>query len=168
MAAPAGTRDIDRETFRSIMASFPTGVTVVTTRDAEGEFKGFTSNAVTSVSLDPPLLLVCVALTSETLPVLRQARRFVVNFLKHGEHEISQRFAGKGEGKFDGVSHGIKDGLPVLDDHVIAHAVCTTENEIEAGDHIVLIARVSDGDVVAEGPQPLLYYRSDYPAWSPS
>lgn len=164
--AASGTRDIEPETFRSIMSSFPTGVTVVTTCDANGEFKGFTSNAVTSVSLEPPLLLVCVALTSETLPVLRQARRFVVNFLKHGEHELSARFAGKGSAKFDGVSVGTTDGLPVLHDHVIAHAVCTTETEIEAGDHIILIARVSAGDVLPEGAQPLLYYRSKYPTWS--
>lgn len=148
------------------MSSFPTGVAVITTCDANGEFKGFTSNAVTSVSLDPPLLLVCVALTSETLPVLRQARRFVVNFLKGGEHEISARFAGKGTAKFDGVTFGTVDGLPVLHDHVIAHAVCTTESEVDAGDHIVLIARVSDGDVLAEDFEPLLYYRSKYPGWS--
>jgi flavin reductase (DIM6/NTAB) family NADH-FMN oxidoreductase RutF len=66
------------------MGTFPTGVTVVTTTSSDGSFKGFTSNAVTSVSMEPPMLLVCVVLTSETLPVLRDAKRFVVNFLKDG------------------------------------------------------------------------------------
>jgi flavin reductase (DIM6/NTAB) family NADH-FMN oxidoreductase RutF len=159
-------RDIDGATFRSIMAAFPTGVTVITTCDADGTFKGFTCNAVTSVSLEPPLLLVCVAKTSETLPVLRQARRFVVNFLKSGEHEISAHFARKGPEKFDGISVGTTEGLPVLHDHVIAHAVCLTEDELEAGDHIVLIGRVVDGDTLPDDSQPLVYYRSKYPTWS--
>jgi len=152
-------------TFRSIMSAFPTGVTVITTTGADGEPKGFTSNAVTSVSLAPPMLLVCVALTSETLPVLRHTRRFVVNFLKGGEHEISDRFARKGGDKFDGVAYHNHDGLPVLRDHAIAHAVCETETEIEAGDHIVLIGRVLDGDAIVGQTQPLLYYRSKYTSW---
>src|SRR5690348_14412253 len=84
---------IEPSTFRSIMSAFPTGVTVITTTDAEGTHKGFTSNAVTSVSLSPPTLLVCVALTSETLPALRDAKRFVVNFLGSESGEISNQFA---------------------------------------------------------------------------
>lgn len=158
------TSDVDAATFRSIMAAFPTGVTVITTTDADGAFRGFTSNAVTSVSLDPPMLLVCVALTSETLPVLRHARRFVVNFLNSGAQNVSNTFARKGPNKFDGVSHDVRDGLPVLTEHTIAHAVCTTETEVEAGDHIVLIGRVSSGDLVTDA-DPLLYYQSKYPAW---
>jgi flavin reductase (NADH) len=155
---------INGSVFRSIMAAFPTGVTVITTCDVDGTFKGFTSNAVTSVSLDPPMLLVCVALTSETLPVLRAARRFVVNFLKAGAHEVSAHFARKGPAKFDGVACSNLDGLPVLSEDTVAHALCATELEIEAGDHIVLIGRVVDGDCL-EDVQPLLYYRSNYPRW---
>jgi flavin reductase (DIM6/NTAB) family NADH-FMN oxidoreductase RutF len=147
------------------MAAFPTGVTVVTTTDADGAFKGFTSNAVTSVSLDPPMLLVCVALTSETLPVLRHAGRFVVNFLKSGEHETSDRFARKGADKFLGVSFDVCAGLPVLRAHTIAHAICTTEVELEAGDHIVLIGRVVDGHAIPTEARPLLYYQSTYLQW---
>ncbi|WNG87525.1 flavin reductase family protein [Mycobacterium sp. ITM-2016-00317] len=162
--APLTRPDVDAATFRSIMAAFPTGVTVITTTDADGAYRGFTSNAVTSVSLDPPMLLVCVALTSETLPVLRSARRFVVNFLNSTARDISNTFARKGSNKFDGVSHDVLDGLPVLTEHTIAHAVCTTEAEVEAGDHIVLIGRVSDGGLVTD-TDPLLYYQSRYPAW---
>lgn len=153
------------EKFRSIMSAFPTGVTVITTTDGSGEFRGFTSNAVTSVSLDPPLLLVCVAHTSETLPALRESRRFVVNFLKSDEDEISNRFARKGPGKFDSATFYLCDGLPVLDGHNIAYAVCSTESEIEAGDHIILVGRVLEGEVIADHARPLLYYRSRYPSW---
>jgi flavin reductase (DIM6/NTAB) family NADH-FMN oxidoreductase RutF len=162
---PAIRSHAEPATFRSIMSAFPTGVTVITTTGQDGEAKGFTSNAVTSVSLDPPMLLVCVALTSETLPVLRKTRRFVVNFLKGGEHEISDRFARKGDGKFDGIDYHDHEGLPVLHDHTIAHAICETETEIEAGDHIVLFGRVTDGDAIVGQTQPLLYYRSKYTSW---
>lgn len=164
--APASAGPIiDPRTFRSIMSAFPTGVTVITTTSSDGSFKGFTSNAVTSVSMDPPMLLVCVALTSETLPVLRNAKRFVVNFLKSGEDPISNRFARKGSDKFDGIEVHDHDGLPVLAEHTIAHAVCTTEFEVEAGDHIVLIGRVTHGDVSESGVAPLLYYQSKYAPW---
>ncbi len=156
--------DIAPATFRSIMSAFPTGVTVITTTDADGSHRGFTSNAVTSVSLDPPLLLVCVALSSETLPVLRTARRFVVNFLHSDAQDVSNAFARKGTDKFDGVAYEVRDGLPVLTEHTIAHAVCRTESEVEAGDHIILIGRVCTGDLVSE-TDPLLYYQSSYPAW---
>ena len=162
--ASAVHQDIDPAIFRSIMAAFPTGVTVITTTDAEGKSRGFTSNAVTSVSLNPPMLLVCVALTSETLPVLQHTRRFVVNFLKSGAHDISNHFARKGSDKFAGVDHELRDGLPVLTSHTIAHAVCTTETEVEAGDHIILIGRVHTGDALTE-TDPLLYYQSKYPTW---
>lgn len=157
--------EIEPATFRAIMSSFPTGVTVITTTASDGSFKGFTSNAVTSVSLQPPMLLVCVALTSETLPVLREAKRFVVNFLKAGEHETSNHFARKGADKFEGIACETHDGLPVLQEHTIAHAVCITEFEIEAGDHIVLVGRVQHGDVIGGDAEPLLYYQSAYPAW---
>jgi flavin reductase (DIM6/NTAB) family NADH-FMN oxidoreductase RutF len=159
---------IDSATFRSIMSAFPTGVTVITTTTTDGEYKGFTSNAVTSVSLAPPMLLVCVALTSETLPVLRDTKRFVVNFLKAGEHEISTRFARKGNNKFTDVLCTERDGLPVLTEHTIAHAVCSTEFEIEAGDHIVLIGRVQYGDSGPLDAEPLLYYQSKYAPWPTS
>lgn len=169
--SPAGATAeavIDPGTFRSIMSAFPTGVTVITTTDANGTYKGFTSNAVTSVSLDPPMLLVCVALTSETLPVLRDARRFVVNFLRAGADDVSNRFARKGTEKFNGVTCGDHEGLPVLVDDTIAHAVCATESEIEAGDHIVLIGRVQHGDVADSEVAPLLYYQSKYAPWPTS
>lgn len=164
--SPAGhSTEFDPMIFRSIMSAFPTGVTVVTTATSGGDYKGFTSNAVTSVSLDPPMLLVCVALTSETLPVLREAKRFVVNFLRDGEDATSNRFARKGDDKFDGIRCNDHDGLPVLTEHTVAHAVCSTEIEIEAGDHIVLVGRVDHGGVTDAQRAPLLYHQSKYTPW---
>ncbi len=161
---PSQSVELDPRLFRSIMSAFPTGVTVITTTGPDGTPKGFTSNAVTSVSLEPPMLLVCVARTSETLPVLRNAKRFVVNFLREGTHDVSNRFARKGSDKFDGIDYRDHDGLPVLTEHTVAHAVCSTESEVEAGDHIVLIGRVHHGDAI-ESAAPLLYYQSKYAAW---
>jgi flavin-dependent trigonelline monooxygenase, reductase component len=158
--------NIDSGTFRSIMALFPTGVTVVTTRDTDGSCKGFTSNAFASVSLDPPLLLTCVALTSETLPTLRRTRRFVVNFLKTGEHAMAAHFAAKSHDKFDGLeSTMVHRGVPVLRDHSVAYLACDTELEIEAGDHIILVGRVLDGESLVPESSPLLYHRRSYLPW---
>lgn len=166
VAAPQG--DIDPTTYRSIMSAFPTGVTVITTCERDGSRRGFTSNAVASVSLEPPLLVVCVAKTSETLPALRRARRFAVNFLKSGEQEISARFARKGDDKFEGLSCGTSSGLPILHEHCTAYVTCTTELEVEAGDHIMVVGRVLDGETAAEGIEPLLYHKGAFPAWPAS
>lgn len=156
---------IDVATFRTIMASFPTGVTVITTVDEDGSPKGFTSNAVSSVSMDPPLLLVCVALTSETLPIVQRSRKFVVNYLRSGQEDVSNKFATKGPDKFSGVDFDVEDGWPILRGHNVAHAHCITEFEVEAGDHLVIFGRVIDGDAQPDTHQPLLYYRREYPAW---
>jgi flavin-dependent trigonelline monooxygenase, reductase component len=163
--AKAVSRSVLPDRFRNIMSAFPTGVTVITTTDRDSIPRGFTSNAVTSVSLTPPLLLVCVAATSETLPVLRQTRRFVVNFLKSGEDTVSNQFARKGPDKFAGVDYRLHDGLPVLSGHTIAYAVCSTEQEIDAGDHVILLGQVRGGAAIEAPVKPLLYYRSTYPSW---
>src|SRR5215470_1017226 len=94
---------VDRQTFLEIMASFPSGVAVVTTLDASGAPRGLTSTAVSSVSAEPPLLLVCVDLESRTLPALRAGGRFVVNFLREGRSELARVFASKAEDKFERV-----------------------------------------------------------------
>src|SRR5919206_4658402 len=88
-------KPLDRAQFFAIMGAFPTGVTIVATLDNEGQPKGLTSNAVCSVSADPPLMLVCVDKHSNTLPALRQSKRFVVNYLAAGRGELSNLFASK-------------------------------------------------------------------------
>src|SRR5207244_7390775 len=91
---------VDRQTFFEIMASFPSGVAIVTTLDGDGTPRGLTSTAVSSVSADPPLLLVCVDVESRTLVALRRSRRFVVNFMRQGRGELSRLFASKSDSKF--------------------------------------------------------------------
>ena len=129
------------------MASYPAGVAVVTTLDTDGTPRGLTTTAVSSVSAEPPLLLVCVDLTSRTLPALRAGGRFVVNFLREGRSELARLFASKAEDKFAGVEwRPSATGMPVLEADALAWAECVTVHEIEPGDHVVLLGQVEDGD----------------------
>jgi flavin reductase (DIM6/NTAB) family NADH-FMN oxidoreductase RutF len=159
---------LDAEAFRRIVGSFPTGVAVVTCLDDSGAPRGLTTNAFTSVSLDPPMLLVCIDKTSNTLPALRGARAFAVNFLAAGRDELARRFATKAADKFSGVRWEPSEtaaGAPLLADDAIAWAECTLANEIDAGDHVVLLARVEGGRARDEGA-PLMFFRRAYGAWS--
>ncbi|MFJ1749668.1 flavin reductase family protein [Streptomyces sp. NPDC088116] len=153
----------DGAVFRHAFASLPTSVAVITTTDAQGTPKGLTSNAVCAVSMDPPLLLVCVDKSSRTLPALQQANGFVVNFLAEGAEHVSRQFATKSGDKFAGVRHrrsARAAGSPVLYDDSVAHLECATESRIEAGDHWILLGRVLGGEVHDKGA--LLYHRRSY------
>jgi flavin reductase (DIM6/NTAB) family NADH-FMN oxidoreductase RutF len=164
-----GTAGVDKATFFAIMGAFPTGVTIVTTLDGDGEPKGLTSNAVCSVSAEPPLVLVCVDKRSNTLPALRQARKFVVNYLSAGRGELSNLFASKEPNKFADVAwRPASNGMPLLHVDTLAHAECTTIQEIDAGDHIIFIGHVEAGQPAAPGTQPLMYFRRGYGTWTSS
>jgi flavin reductase (DIM6/NTAB) family NADH-FMN oxidoreductase RutF len=158
---------VDRETFAEIMASFPSGVAIVTTLDEAGEPKGLTTSAVASVSAEPPLLLVCVDFTSRTLPALRAGGRFLVNFMRAGTAELCRLFASKAEDKFAAVAwRPTESGMPLLREDAIAWAECMTVQEVEAGDHVVLVGQVEAGEPPAAGKQPLVYYRRVWGAWA--
>ncbi len=134
--------NIDKQAFFGIMGSFPSGVTVITTVDADGCPVGLTSTAVCSASADPPLLLVSVAETSQTLPRLTATGRFAVNILQADAVEVSNRFAARGDNKFAGVSwsaSAFRNADP--DPHVVAWADCELEAELLAGDHRLLLGR---------------------------
>ena len=159
---------IDRQAFFDVMASFPSGVAIVTTRDAHDVPRGLTTTAVCSVSADPPTVLVCVDLASRTLAALRTRKGFVVNFVGEGRSELCLLFASKEEDKFAHVAWRTTDGgLPLLHEDVLAWAECTTVHEFEVGDHVVLVAEVSDGGVQPELEPPLMYYRRSWGVWSP-
>jgi flavin reductase (DIM6/NTAB) family NADH-FMN oxidoreductase RutF len=158
---------IAREAFLDIMTTFPTGVTVVTTVQPDGRPCGLTSNAVSSVSADPPTLLVCVSRTSRTLPALLERRGFVVNFMADGSEEVCSRFASRAsaEEKFAGLEWAPgPDGLPHLHAHAVAHARCEIEAEVEAGTHVILLARVVGGEV-HPARAPLAYVGRGYCTW---
>ena len=155
--------DVDGATFRSIMASLPCGVAIVTTRDTDRAPRGFTATAVCGVSADPPLILVCVGKTSRTLPALRGSRRFVLNVMRAGRGPLGARFASKMEDKFDGVRwSATSSGLPVLAADALAWAECATE--IEAGDHAILLARLESGGAGSDG-LPLVYFDRRFGTW---
>ena len=145
---------------RKIMGHFATGVTVVTT-DGEAGSHGLTANAVASLSLDPPLVLVCFDNESRTLPVVREARRFAVNVLRAGQEDLAATFASKAlpEEKFAAVTHTVDHGVPVLDD-ALAWLACDLLSLHPGGDHTIGVGAVTQMDHGAG--EPLVFYRGGY------
>ena len=145
------------------MSAFPTGVAVVTTLDADGEPRGLTTNALCSVSAEPALLLISVDRESRTLPALLHSRRFVVNFLAERRDELAKRFASKAEDKFaDVVWEPGLGGMPCLREDALAYAECETEQELEAGDHVIITGLVVAGMAPDPASVPILYFRREY------
>lgn len=158
---------VDAETFRNVLGSIPAGVSVITAIGEDGHPRGLTSTAVCSVSLEPPLLLICVDKTSNTLPALRHARSFVVNVLADGREARSRQFASKDPDKFRGVRwepSSVAHGAPILVADCAAHAACIVVGEHEAGDHIVFLASVEAGSLVPDR-EPLVFLRGAYRGW---
>jgi flavin reductase (DIM6/NTAB) family NADH-FMN oxidoreductase RutF len=146
--------------FRTALRSFATGVTVVTTRDREGHPSGLTASAFTSVSLDPPLVLICVDHAATAHPDFRERGWFAVNILRREQEALSRRFAASGGDKFGGVAcHEGQTGLPLLDG-ALATLECRIVEAHEAGDHTIFIGQVETA-TVAGGP-PLVYFHSSY------
>lgn len=151
----------DPRTLRDAMGCFATGVTIVTTIDAEGTPAGLTANSFTSVSLDPPLLLVCIANTSGTAPMLRDAVHFGVNVLQIGQQPASNRFAARGEDRFANLPWAPgQTGVPLLESSLVSFE-CQTESLHEAGDHFILVGRVVRAQFEPHR-DPLLYFRGKY------
>jgi flavin reductase (DIM6/NTAB) family NADH-FMN oxidoreductase RutF len=152
--------DIQRD-YRASIGHFATGVTVVTASGPDGH-AGMTTNAVSSLSLDPILLLVCFDNTSRTLPVVRETRRFAVNVLRAGDEELAAVFASKRvpEEKFEAVTHNVDHGVPVLDD-ALAWFVCDVHELLPGGDHTIAVGRVERFDHDPSG-EPLLWFRGGY------
>lgn len=152
--------DIDAPEFRQLLGRFATGVTVVTAMSADGRPYGMTANSLSSVSLHPPLILLAVEKIAILHPVIIAAPRFVVNILEEGQEALSHRFARKEDDRFDGIGYTpTADGVPVLDG-VLAHIACERWALHEAGDHTIVIGRVTGG-AVREG-RPLAYFRGGY------
>ncbi|WP_144379092.1 flavin reductase family protein [Mesorhizobium amorphae] len=132
----------DPRALRDAFGAFLTGVTVVTTHDADGAPIGFTANSFASVSLEPPLLLVCLARTSRNFGPLTQAPGFAVNILSQGQKEVSNTFARPVEDRFATVDWTVgPNGSPILSD-VAAWFDCTMHQIVDGGDHVVLLGRI--------------------------
>lgn len=151
---------LDPKELRGAFGTFMTGVTVVTTVDGDGNPRGFTANSFTSVSLDPPLLAICIAATAHSAEVFRNADGFAINVLSDRQIETSNLFASKRADKFEVVDwQSGPAGHPVLD-NVVTWFDCTTSKTVEAGDHFILI-----GEVVAfasSDSNPLGFARGGY------
>lgn len=137
---------------RRALGTFATGVTVVTTIDGDGAPRGFTANSFTSVSLDPPLILVCVAKSAASAPVFRSAQSYAINILSEDQKPVSATFASRTTDRFASVEWSARaTGSPVLDG-VVAWLDCRMHRVIDAGDHDILIGRVLDYDYTASSP----------------
>src|ERR671928_661765 len=131
---------VDSAHFRTILGHFATGVTVVTGHGPAGPV-GMAANSFTSVSLDPPLVLVCMAHTSTSWPTIRDTGHFAVNILGEHQEETCRRFGARSGDRFEGVGwdHG-KTGSPILHE-AIAYVDCVIDSEHEAGGHIIIVGR---------------------------
>lgn len=155
---------IGRGRFRDVMASFPSGVVVLTAFGQDSQPRGLTVSAFCAVSLDPPLALACVDKTSNTLPAVQHAGGFTANILAAGREQLARRMATKLSDKFEGIAWRRPEsahGGPVLEDDCAAYVVCTLGDTIEAGDHWVLIGNVVEGDHNA-GVAPMIFSRRGY------
>jgi flavin reductase (DIM6/NTAB) family NADH-FMN oxidoreductase RutF len=151
----------DPRTLRDAMGCFATGVTIVTAIDAAAMPVGLTANSFTSVSLDPPLLLVCIANTSGTAPVLRNVVHFGVNVLQIGQQPASNRFATRGEDRFANLPWAPgQTSVPLLESSLVSFE-CERESLHEAGDHFILVGRVVRAQFEPHR-DPLLYFRGKY------
>ena len=150
----------DSRAFRQALGAFLTGVTVVTTIDEEGAPRGFTANSFTSVSLDPPLILVCIGKQSRSLPSFADGRGFAVNILSELQQPIARTFATPTTDRFSGVNWNTGPaGNPILSDSC-AWLDCRRHSYIDAGDHIIMIGHVA-GFSDSTHP-PLGYCRGAY------
>jgi len=179
---------IEKDFFRQVAGQFATGVTVVTTQ-YQGKPAGITVNAFSSVSLDPPLVLVCIDLISNTLPFIRESGAFAINILTNEQEHLSRCFATASEERFENFCHAsfhtAATGSPIIDD-VLAFIDTRIVAEYPGGDHVIFLGEVmamgTEGHIAfareadeanatliedqssgtAEAKDPLAYYRGKY------
>jgi flavin reductase (DIM6/NTAB) family NADH-FMN oxidoreductase RutF len=153
---------IEKNQLRQIMGHFATGVTVITTLNQAGELHGLTANAFTSVSLEPPLLLISVDKKAESWPAFEESKVFTVNILADTQEALSRKFAVSGGNKFEGVAYRIgANGAPILDG-VLTYIECTLYAAYDGGDHSIYLGEIQQAETL-EG-KPLLFFRGGYRA----
>jgi flavin reductase (DIM6/NTAB) family NADH-FMN oxidoreductase RutF len=146
--------------FRSVLGRFPSGVTVVTTRNGDGSDEGMTVSAFCSVSLEPPLVLICIEKNASAHKALTTASGFVINILAATQEQIARRFSIVDIDRFEGVGYSrTQNGFAVLDD-VLGVIECARSAMHDAGDHTIIVGEVEAAR--AQNGTPLLYYRGGY------
>ena len=151
---------MDARDIRNVMGHFATGVTVITTKDLSGTPFGLTVNSFTSLSLDPPLVIVCVDKTVDCYNCFDESKVFAVNVLSEDQEELSRRFATKGIEKFEGLKWRMGDhGSPLLDS-VVATIECKVSSSYKGGDHTIFLGEILNA--TAKGDRPLLFFKGKY------
>ena len=151
---------VSPDEFRAVLGRFPSGVTVVTTKAADGTDQGMTVSAFSSLSLDPPLVLICIEKSASVHDALTTASGFIVNVLSAKQEQIARRFAIVDIDRFEGVGFARSaQGYAILDD-VLAVIECDRVSLCEGGDHTIIVGEVET--TRAESRTPLLYYRGGY------
>jgi flavin reductase (DIM6/NTAB) family NADH-FMN oxidoreductase RutF len=156
--------DLSPELFRRVMGSFPTGIAVLTAEREDHQVHGMTANSLTSVSLDPLLILVCVDQDARLLTYLKMQRRFGVNILKDTQQQISELFAKPEQEPEEEARLGVRfrwteSRIPLLED-ALAHMGCNVVAQYMSGDHTIFVGEVESLEL-KEG-EPLLHYRGKY------
>jgi flavin reductase (DIM6/NTAB) family NADH-FMN oxidoreductase RutF len=150
---------LDQDAFRAVLGRFASGVTVVTVRGANGRDYGMTVSAFSSVSLEPPLVMVCIGEDSSLKPMIAEATHYGVSILSSTQEPLSRRFAAHGE-RFDGVGFARGESGVALIDGALAHLECRIIARHRTGDHTIVVGEIEAASVADE--RPLLYYRGGY------
>jgi len=150
----------DLDAFKKTMGCFASGVTVVTARGADGSPVGLTVSAFCSLSLEPPLVLICLGHRTSGLDAFRQGP-FVVNVLSEAQREISVRFAQKRDDRFETVDHAPgANGAPVIAG-CLAHIECESHSVLPGGDHDIIVGAVTN-TAILDAARPLIHFRGTY------
>ena len=157
---------VDSTLFKQVMARFPSGVTVITMK-VDGSVHGMTASAFSSLSLEPPLVLVCVGKNQQSHKLLAQGKHYVVNFLQDGQEELSNHFSRPrpaGGEEFEGIpSRPGPNGAPLLEG-CLAYASCDVKEVLPGGDHDIFVGHVKHLEIPSaqEHDNPLLYFKGRY------
>ncbi len=151
---------VEQEDFKNAMSRFASGVTVVSTKDAAGKLHGITVSAFCSVSLEPPMVLICIEKSTVSHYAFEESSVFVVNILRDSQADASERFAAPFEDKFEEVEFypGI-EGIPVLKD-ALASLECRLTFSYHGGDHSIFVGQVEN--VTVNDGDPLVYFCGEY------
>ncbi len=152
--------ELTAEQFRLACAQFATGIAIAATLDDTGQPHGMTVNSFTSVSMEPPQILICVDITAGLLPIFASRGYFGLSFLTEEQQDLSSRFARRGQNRFESTPWVAgNSGVPLIPGS-LARLECRIDRTIHSGDHVILISRVMAADI--SSGRPLLYFERGY------
>ncbi|WP_299592195.1 flavin reductase family protein [uncultured Microbulbifer sp.] len=158
--SPEPAAAIDPLALRQVFGQFATGVTIVTTRDQDGQPVGMTASSFNSVSLDPPLVLWCIDRKAGCFDAFNNCNHFAIHVLNQGQSDLSSLFARKGVDRFEQVSYTLNtQGVPLLEEYC-ARLECSVEHRYAGGDHVIMVGRVRG--MSNQEHAPLVFHRGRY------